>query len=60
MLISTIIAYFAELFKRVDKPGTYGSELEQYIVSKNPGSVAEIEFWTTQYDRNTTKRGWPL
>jgi hypothetical protein len=56
----SIIAYFNGLFKRVDKNSTYGSELEQYIVSKNPGSVAEIEFWTTQYDRNVTKRNWPL
>jgi hypothetical protein len=56
----SIIAYFNSLFKRVDKPSTYGSELEQYIVSKNPGSVAEIEFWTTQYDRSATKRNWPL
>jgi hypothetical protein len=58
MLISTIIAYFAKLFKQVNKSGTYGSELEQYISSKNPGSVAEIEFWTTKYDRNATTRSW--
>ena len=52
----SIIAYFNSLFKRVDKP--YGSELERYIASKNPSSVAEIEFWTTKYDRNTATRGW--
>jgi len=56
----SIIAYFNGLFKRVDNPSTYGSELEQYIVSKNPGSLAEIEFWTKQFDRSATKRNWPL
>lgn len=60
MLTTSIIAYFAKLFNQVDEPTTYGSALERYIVSKNPSSVAEIEHWTAQYDRNTTNRNWPL
>jgi len=53
-----MIAYIAKQIKRVEQPTTYGSELEQYIVSKRPTSVAEIEHWTRQYDKNTTHRGW--
>lgn len=61
MLLTSMIAYLAEQIKRVEPPQTtYGSELEQYIVSKNPQSVAEVEFWTEQYDRKSTQRSWPL
>jgi hypothetical protein len=42
------------------KHSQYGSELEQYIVSKHPQSVAEIDHWTRQFDKNQTQQGWPL
>ena len=58
MLISTIIAYIARQFKQVEKPVTYGSELERYIVSKNPQSVAEIDHWTKQFDHTRNSKGW--
>ena len=60
MLLTHMIAYISKQLKRVEQPTTYGSELEQYIISKRPSSVAEIEHWTRQYDKNTTHRGWPL
>jgi|LauGreDrversion4_2_1035121.scaffolds.fasta_scaffold213110_1 hypothetical protein len=60
MLLTSMIAYFTEICKRVEKPQTYGSELEQYIVSKNPTSAAEIDHWTRQFDRNQSTKGWPL
>ena len=28
------------------------SELEEYIVSKNPTNPAEVDFWTKQYEHN--------
>lgn len=59
MLLS-IIAYFAKLFKRVEQPGTYGSELETYIVSKNPQSTYDVEYWTNQFDKKQNERGWLL
>ncbi len=60
MLLTSMIAYIAKQVKRVEQPVTYGSELEQYIISKRPQSVAEIEHWTRQFDKNTTQRGWPV
>lgn len=57
MLLTQLAAYFNKMF---DKQGqaTYGSELEQYIVSKRPQSVAEIDHWTKQFDKNQTQKGW--
>lgn len=59
-MLTSIIAYIANQLKRVEQPTTYGSELEQYIVSKNPTSAAEIDHWTRQYDRNQSNKGWSL
>lgn len=55
-----MIGYIQKMFSDFKKPQTYGSELEQYIVSKNPTSAAEIDHWTRQFDRNHTTKGWPL
>lgn len=60
MLLTSMIAYIAKQIKRVEQPTTYGSELEQYIVSKNPTSAAEIDHWTRQFDRNQSHKGWSL
>jgi hypothetical protein len=35
---------------------TYGSRLEQYIVSKQPQDVADIERYTRQYELESSKR----
>ena len=55
-MLSQLAAYFNKMF---DTPtqSTYGSELEQYIVSKSPQSVAEIDHWTRQFDKQQQK-GW--
>lgn len=55
-MLHKITEYFNKIFDMQKQP-TYGSELEQYIVSKGPQSVAEIDHWTKQYDREQ-QRGW--
>ena len=35
---------------------TYGSQLEQYIISKQPQDVSDIERLTKQYELESTKR----
>lgn len=41
------------------KPYDYQTEIESYILSKQPTSVAEIDFWTRQYEFNKfSKGGW--
>jgi hypothetical protein len=56
-MLKKLAEYFNNLFS-THVQATYGSELERYIVSKNPGSVAEIDHWTKQFDQNQTQRGW--
>lgn len=56
-MLNQIIEYFTNLFT-IEEQATYGSELERFIVSKNPGSVAEIDHWTKQFDQNQTQRSW--
>jgi len=35
---------------------TYGSQLEEYIVSKNPQDTADVERLAREYDLATSKR----
>lgn len=35
---------------------TYGSKLEEYIVSHNPQDTADVERLTKEYDMSVTKR----
>lgn len=56
--MNNIIAYIQKMFNNVEKPQTYGSELEAYIVSKQPKSTAEVEYWTQEFDRSQINRGW--
>ena len=58
-MLSQLAAYFTKMFD-TQKHSQYGSELEQYIVSKRPQSVAEIDHWTRQFDKNQTQQGLPL
>lgn len=34
---------------------TYGADLDRYILSKRPGSAAEVDFWVREYDKRHMK-----
>lgn len=53
-----MIAYIQKMFDSADKSQTYGSELERYVASKGPQSVAELEHWTKQFDHARNSKGW--
>lgn len=57
-MLNTIIAYFARVCNRTSK--TYGSDLERYIVSKQPQTIYDVEYWTNQFDKRYTQKGWSL
>lgn len=58
-MISTIITYLRKQFNQdLQQSNSYGADLEAYIISKNPTSVAEIEYLTKQYDRNQATSSW--
>jgi hypothetical protein len=56
-MLKQLAEYFNNLFSTQGQ-ATYGSELEQYIVSRRPQSAAEIDHWTRQFDKNQTQKGW--
>lgn len=56
-MLQKIAGYLTRLFDQKGQ-STYGSELEQYIVSKCPQSAAEIEHWAQQFDYNRNTKGW--
>ena len=47
-----LLNYLKQLVKTA-KPQNYGSSLEAYIVSKNPQSIYDVEYWTRQYDKQS-------
>lgn len=56
-MLTAILTYLKKIFKQSDAI-SYGSELEQYIISKRPQSAAEIDYWTRQFDHRNTQRSW--
>lgn len=50
---------FKKLITWLKKPfhPTFQSELDSYIASKRPTSVAEVEYWTREYDKFVWGRG---
>ena len=40
----SLLQRLAEMF-----PATYQSRMEQYIMSKNPQSAADVEYWSIEY-----------
>ena len=59
-MLNQLTAYIHKMFNQVEKPQTYGSELEAYIISKNPQSTYDVEYWTNQFDKKQNERGWVL
>ena len=61
MIITTLFGWVKSLFQSLNKPQTYGSALEAYIVSHNPQDIHDIDRLTRAFDqkqRFTT--GWSV
>lgn len=56
-MFKTLTDCIQKMLRPTRVPYTYGSALERYIVSKNPQTTYEVEYWTRQYDN---KKEWPL
>lgn len=37
--------------KKIFSEFTYNEKLENYILSKNPQNICDIEYWTTEFNR---------
>lgn len=50
LIISAVIPAFAN-----DKPNTYGSKLEEYIVSHHPKDGSDVERLTREFDQKQSR-----
>jgi len=51
-----VIGIVGPLVALASESNTYGSRLEEYIVSKNPQDTADIERLTKEYELSSSKR----
>jgi hypothetical protein len=62
-MLNDIAAYFQKMFSEFEKPLTYGSALEYYIVQNNPQDSCDVDRLTREFEQknvNRTLSGWPL
>ena len=59
-MLNTMIEYIQKIYNDVKKPVTYGSELETYIVSKNPQNTYDVEAFARDYDYKNKTQGWSI
>lgn len=55
MLITSIFGWAKSLFQALQKPTTYGSELEAYIVSHDPQTAYDVDRLTREFDIRQTR-----
>ncbi len=55
-----MIGYIQKMYDDVKKPVTYGTELEAYIVSKNPQNTYDVEAFAREYEDKNKTQGWTL
>lgn len=46
------------LLKDIFVDDHYGVDLEAYIISKNPQTVADVEYYTKQYEKEIVRGIW--
>ena len=62
-MLNELALYFQKMFSGFEKPNTYGSALEAYIVSKNPQDACDVDRIAREFDQRMAARvlgGWPL
>jgi len=57
-MLKIIIEKLFGLFKAKDFPSHNPSELEKYIISKNPQSIFDVEYWTNEFDKRGSRRSY--
>ena len=54
-MLNQLAGYFHNLFNKFSRPQTYGSALEEYIVSRSPQNTGDIDRLTHQYQLSQEK-----
>jgi len=58
-MLDLITAYLVKPIMQRQFSTNYSSEVDRYVTSKNPQTVAEVEHWEKEYSRKQTQ-GWSL
>jgi len=58
-MLNNMIGYIQKMFAGFEKPATYGSEVEAYIVSKNPQNAGDVDRLMREFTQRTSM-GWPV
>lgn len=57
-MLNQLAEYFQKIFRSFEKPQTYGSALEEYIVRNAPQNSCDVDRLTRQFDLRQSGRGW--
>ena len=57
-MLSQLAEYFQKMFQSFEKPQTYSSELETYIVNNSPQTTCDVDRLTRQFDMQQSGKGW--
>ena len=58
MFIQPLVGWVKSLAAQYQKPQTYGSALEAYIVSQNPQSAGDIDRLTREFEKHNDSFVW--
>lgn len=59
MLVNFLTAYIFKPIAQKQFTIDYTTEIDRYVTSKNPKTVADVEHWEKQYSHKQLK-GWAL
>ena len=57
-MLNQLAEYFQKMFQAFEKPQTYGTALEEYIVRHAPQNSCDVDRLTRQFEIQQSGRGW--
>lgn len=57
-MLNQLAVYIHKILLGFQKPQTYGSALEEYIVRNAPQTTCDVDRLTRQFDIMHSRRGW--
>ena len=57
-MLNQLREYFHDLFKGFERPQTYGTALEEYIMRHSPQTPGDVDRLTRQFEIQQSGRGW--
>jgi hypothetical protein len=57
-MLNQLSEYFHKMFQNFNKPQTYGSALEAYIMCHAPQNACDVDRLTRQFDMQQAGRNW--